>query len=189
MRRCWPRWKRPCGTSGHQYLGLSRITVEGEVVSGNMRRPDSAGMLQPAWNSILPQLVAALSHDLDPSMDGRSMATLPLFFNRHGLHQAPGPAPRPASHSHGRALPCRTRGPSPVPRRPWVGGCSLDPVHAAHPTVSATALTSALARMMCSSSSRFMPASRSRGRRAQAPCATDPLGPARLGALLRGALQ
>jgi hypothetical protein len=45
-------------------------------------------MLQSAWNSILRQLVAAFSHDLDPSTDGRSKATLPFFFNRHVLYEA-----------------------------------------------------------------------------------------------------
>jgi hypothetical protein len=44
-----------------------------------MRRRDSARMLQPAWSSILRKLVTALSHDLEPSTDGRSKATLPLF--------------------------------------------------------------------------------------------------------------
>lgn len=53
-----------------------------------MRRPVSARMLQSAWNSFLRQLVATFSHDLDPSTDGRSKATLPLSFNRHVLCEA-----------------------------------------------------------------------------------------------------
>lgn len=110
-----------------------------------MRRPGCARMLQSGWNSILRQLVAALSHDLDLSTDGRSKATLRLFFNRHGLHQAQhldGLHIAVGEHCHAELavlLPSRDGlGHEQVEQvkavaDTVVGGCGLDPVHAAHP--------------------------------------------------------
>ena len=89
--------------------------------------------------------MTALSHDLEPSTDGRSKATLPLFFNRHVPYEAQQfdrPHIAMGKHCHAELavlLPsCDGLGHERVGQvkavaDAVVGGCGLDPVHAAHP--------------------------------------------------------